>query len=108
MAQAYLDGDSITDWDTFHSVCAEEFGFPDFYGRNMNAWIDCLTYINEGDGMSRFVLEKDELLLIRVANTKRFNERVPDIFSSLVECTASVNQRSLDAKDQPRLALVFV
>jgi len=108
MAQVHLDGDSITDWDTFHSVCAEKFGFPDFYGRNMDAWIDCLSYINEGDGMCRFVLEQNELLLIRVANTKHFNERVPDVFSSLVECTAFVNQRLLDAGDEPRLAIVFV
>jgi RNAse (barnase) inhibitor barstar len=26
----------ISDWDSFHSVFAEVFGFPDFYGRNMD------------------------------------------------------------------------
>ena len=38
-----IDGDRIVDWDTFHNVFTEAFGFPGFYGRNMNAWIDCLT-----------------------------------------------------------------
>jgi RNAse (barnase) inhibitor barstar len=46
MAVARLDCSMIADWDSFHTACANEFGFPGFYGRNGNAWIDCLTYIN--------------------------------------------------------------
>ena len=41
----------IRDWDTFHDTFAQRLGFPDFYGRNMDAWIDCLTYADEDDGM---------------------------------------------------------
>jgi hypothetical protein len=41
----------IHDWDTFHDTFAQALGFPDFYGRNMDAWIDCLTYADEDDGM---------------------------------------------------------
>jgi Barstar (barnase inhibitor) len=37
----------INDWDTFHDTFAQALGFPDFYGRNMDAWIDCLTYADE-------------------------------------------------------------
>jgi RNAse (barnase) inhibitor barstar len=40
--------DLITDWPSFHDVFKQALGFPDFYGRNMNAWIDCLTYLNDG------------------------------------------------------------
>ena len=43
----------INDWDTFHDTFAQTLGFPDFYGRNMNAWIDCLTYADEDDGSAR-------------------------------------------------------
>ncbi|MDG3003854.1 barstar family protein [Paludisphaera mucosa] len=35
-----LDTRRITDWDAFHDAFAEAFGFPEFHGRNMNAWID--------------------------------------------------------------------
>jgi RNAse (barnase) inhibitor barstar len=49
MATAILDTSRIIDWDTFHAVSREAFGFPDFYGCNLNAWIDCLTYLDEGD-----------------------------------------------------------
>ena len=44
-----LDTGRITDRDTFHTVFAEAFGFPDFYGRNMNAWIDCITCLDDPD-----------------------------------------------------------
>ena len=37
MATAELDAQTITDWDTFHSDAPRRSGFPDFYGRNMDA-----------------------------------------------------------------------
>jgi len=38
-----VDATHIRDWDNFHDVFADAFGFPDFYGRNMDAWVDCMT-----------------------------------------------------------------
>ena len=42
-----LDTRRITDWATFHTEFAEVFGFPAFYGRNMDAWIDCMAYLDD-------------------------------------------------------------
>ena len=108
MATVRLDTSSISDWDSFHKTCREVFGFPDFYGMNMNAWIDCLTYLDEGDGMSRFHLAAGERLNIEVSDTKSFNARLPEIFDALVECSAFVNQRYLEAGKSPLLSLVFL
>jgi RNAse (barnase) inhibitor barstar len=47
MAIVRIDGTKITDWASFHIVCKEAFGFPSFYGENMDAFIDCLTYIDK-------------------------------------------------------------
>jgi RNAse (barnase) inhibitor barstar len=47
MTLVKLDTGRITDWNTFHDVFAEVFGFPGFYGRNLNAWIDCMTYLDD-------------------------------------------------------------
>jgi hypothetical protein len=47
MTVVMLDTRRILDWNTFHDVFAEAFGFPDFYGRNMNAWIDCMSSLGE-------------------------------------------------------------
>ena len=37
----------IADWASFHDVFAETLGFPSYYGRNMDASIDCLTYADD-------------------------------------------------------------
>ena len=108
MATARLDTKLITDWSTFHLVCKETFGFPEFYGMNMNAWIDCLTYLDLGDGMSRFHLAQGELLHIEVSDTKSFNDRLPEIFDALIESCAFVNMRYLDDGKAPTISLIFL
>ena len=35
---------NIEDWGSLHTILKEALGFPDFYGRNGNAFIHCLTY----------------------------------------------------------------
>jgi hypothetical protein len=102
-----LDGFTIADWDAFHDQCVAVLGFPPFYGRNMDAWIDCLTYIRDGDGMSRFVLGRTEVLVIEVLSTRTFNRQAPEILGALVECAASVNQRQADAGEIPALHVLF-
>ena len=39
------DMPKITDYETFHDVFAEIFGFPGFHGRNLDAWIDCRSLL---------------------------------------------------------------
>ena len=99
---------AITDWDSFHQVCQETFGFPTFYGRNMNAWIDCLTYLDEGDGMSQFHLRSDEKLVVEVPETKDLMSRVPGVVAGLIEGVAAVNQRHIQDGKAPMIALVFL
>ena len=42
-----IDGSTIKDEDTFHDVFSTAFGSPGFYGQNMSAWIDCMSYLDE-------------------------------------------------------------
>jgi RNAse (barnase) inhibitor barstar len=54
-----IDTTKIRDWASFHEVFSEAFGFPDFYGRNMDAWIDCMTSLDDpAAGMSRIMPRK--------------------------------------------------
>ena len=108
MAEVILDTTRIHDWHSFHQVCAETFGFPDFYGRNMNAWIDCLTYIREGDGMSSFVLGHTQQLFTVLPDYEIFAGRVPEIAEALLSCNAFVNQRSLERGEKPALVLILL
>ena len=108
MAVVRLYTNQITDWASFHLVCKEAFGFPDFYGANVNAWIDCLTYLDENDKMSHFHLSKAEMLHIEVSDTEDFNSRLPEIFDALVKCSAFVNRRYVDDRKSPVLSLLFL
>ena len=38
-----LDGALMTDRTTVHDLLAEKFGFPDYYGRNLDALYDLLS-----------------------------------------------------------------
>jgi hypothetical protein len=108
MATARLETESITDWQSFHEACREVLGFPDFYGMNMNAWIDCMSDLDEDAGMTRFNLAEGEMLHIEISATESFNKRLPEIFDALVERSAFVNQRYLEERNAPVLSLVFL
>jgi hypothetical protein len=107
MARARLNTSAIFDWQSFHEEARQTFGFPDFYGMNMNAWIDCLTYLDEGDGMSRFHLAEGEGLDIEVSDSEAFKSRLPEIYEALVECSSFVNVRRVEAGKPPVLSLIF-
>jgi Barstar (barnase inhibitor) len=68
----------ITDWETFHDVFAELLGFPDFYGRNMNAWNDCLMYADKDDGMRSLVVPQGDVLTFAIEDVSDFAARCPE------------------------------
>ena len=100
----------ITDWSTFHDVFARIFGFPDFYGRNIDAWIDCMTCADDsGAGLiaADLVVPEGDVLTLHVENVVDFAERCPEQYAAVVECAAFVNYRRIDKGDRPILALSF-
>lgn len=104
-----LQTEKIRDWDSFHIVFSELMGFPDFYGRNMNAWIDCMSYINEpGALMSHVSLNPGEILALEIVGTENFAHRLPEIFTALVECASFVNLRHVNKGNPPVIVLVFL
>ncbi len=97
MATHVIDGRGICDWKSFHDVFQLTFGFPGYYGRNLNAWIDCIDDV-EGEAGIR------TLLIEHAGHLKATN---PEIFDALVECTAFVNWRHVSKGGAPVLALAF-
>lgn len=98
----------IKGWDSFHDVSKETFGFPDFYGANMDAWIDCFTYLDDDDGMTNFRLSPGDVLNIHVTNTEELRSGYPDIFAAMVDCLAFVNQRYVERNSPIRLLVTFL
>ncbi|MDB5839186.1 MAG: barstar family protein [Herminiimonas sp.] len=107
MPTVRLDGRKITDWPSFHHESQAIFGFPDFYGRNMSAWIDSLSSLRDGDGMSAFTLAPDETLQIELINHAVLRSNAPHIFDAIEECTAEVNERYTESGEKPALRLVL-
>ncbi|SNS39767.1 Barstar (barnase inhibitor) [Noviherbaspirillum humi] len=107
MATVTLDGAAIADWPAFHAQCRDAFGFPDFYGNNMDAWVDCLSYLRDDEGMTRFQLGPDELLQIEIANADALRRQAPDILPTLEDCVEMINERYEDYGEKPALALTL-
>jgi RNAse (barnase) inhibitor barstar len=105
MPLVHVDGAQLRDWDSFHSVFASAFGFPDFYGRNMNAWIDCMTSLDapEDEMTSVHGLASDPVVL----QLDNANAVPKEIFDALVECAAFVNWRRLEQGHPAILMLSF-
>jgi hypothetical protein len=103
-----LDCKAIFDWNSFHEEFAKVFGFPDFYGKNMNAWIDCLTYLDTPeDGMSSVHCEPGTVVTLELENVKDFEYRCPEQYNALIRCAAFVNWRRLEMGEPSVLALSF-
>jgi len=75
---------------------------------NIAAWIDCLSYLDEDAGMTRFNLTASEVLHLEVSATESFKRKLPEIFDALVECSAFVNQGYVDSGRAPALSLIFL
>lgn len=98
----------ISDWDSFHEVFADVLGFPSFYGRNMDAWIDCMTSADEPEAqMLAQPVRPGDLLTLRIDNASEFAVRCPDQYEALVECTAFVNYRRVETGGTPVLSLLL-
>jgi len=103
-----IDADWIVDRGTFHDVFAEVFGFPAGYGRNMDAWIDCMSYLGEaGEQMTRVHAPAGGIVTLVVKNAGSLKSRCPAEYRELVECAAFVNWRLVERGKQAVLALAF-
>lgn len=96
-----FDGAQLVDWASFHRVFAQSLGFPAYYGKNMDAWIDCMS---SPDDWTPPVPPASGVIVIHIDNAAS----VPaDIFKELVECAGFVNWRDVEAGSTPRLVLSF-
>ncbi len=103
-----IDMTEIRDRASFHDVFSRVFGFPDFYGRNMDAWIDCMTNLDDpGAGLSKITCEKGDYFVLELNNIKVFREQCLQLYNDMIECSAFVNWRRMERGDPPLLMLSF-
>ncbi|TFW17035.1 barstar family protein [Duganella callida] len=107
MATAELNGAAITDFPSFHAACKAALGFPDSYSNTMDAWVDCLSYLRDDDGMSKFRLKPNEVLEIVIRDAAAMQAAVPDILEEVSYCVAGINERYEDYGEKPALKLTL-
>ncbi|MFC0604736.1 barstar family protein [Winogradskyella pulchriflava] len=94
-----INGKKIKDWKSFHSVFKKELNFPDYYGENMDAWIDCVDDLTDNT---------KEPIAIHINNGQLIKDNNPDILEAILECSAFVNYRKISNGDQPNLLVSLV
>lgn len=103
-----IDGGDLIGHQAFHAAFAGAFGFFDGYGRNMDAWIDCMSYLRYPEsGMVDYPLGKGELVTIFIKNWETFREADAGLAIGLLECAAMVNRRYIEDGEPPVLALAI-
>ena len=107
MATAELNGAAIDGMESFHAASKAAFGFPDTYGNTMDAWVDCLSYLRDDDGMSKFRLKPNETLEIVVKDAAALKAAAPDILEELTFCIGGINERYEDYGEKPALKLTL-
>ena len=108
MTLVKLDTSRIANWDTFHAAFAEAFGFPGFYGCNMNAWIDCMTSLDDPSAMMTKVhAPQGGVLVLELEHVDEFAHRCPEQYSAILEGSAFVNWRKIEIGEPAVLAISF-
>mgnify|MGYP001298707782 CR=1 FL=1 len=104
-----LDASKFLTWKTFHSYFQRKFGFPDFYGCNMNAWIDCMRDLDKPEfGMVKTIsVNKGQYAVFRILNADTLKSKSPDIYLALIECCAFINRSRVEGGELPLVFLSF-
>ncbi len=93
--------------DTFHKAFAEIMGFPGFYGHNWDAWIDCMSYLDDSAaGMTQVSLKENEQLEFKIVGYE-FTEELDksDVFRDFCICSGFVNSRFGERQTETRLII---
>ena len=98
MKRVSIDLTRIRDWESFHDVFAEVLSFPGYYGRNLNAWIDCMGDVTTAE---------DGILSLELQGAGSLKAACPEIWDALNECAAFVNYRNTVRGEEPILAMSY-
>jgi len=74
----------------------------------MNAWIDCLSYVDNPEaGMTTIIVGAGDVLTLQLNVIDEFADRCPEQYAALIECAAFVNWRRIEVGERPIITLAF-
>lgn len=92
-----VDLSEAVSWETFHDAFCQQLNFPGYYGRNMDAWIDCMSDL----------LRSGETLVLSLKGASELKLRYPGMLETLNECVAFINYREVQSGVHAVLALAY-
>ena len=99
----------IVDEASFHLVLKDLFGFPSWYEANMDAWIDCMSYLDDPErNITGFELAPNEVLVTELVGAESFVERSPRVFSRFIGANVAVSERYREQMGEARVLLTFL
>jgi hypothetical protein len=101
-----LDGRQIL--ANFHEYFAEIFGFPDYYGKNMDAWIDSMSDLRSeySDLITKNNIPKGSSIVFYIENYEDLKQN-REVCDDLIECISFVNKREIESDYNPLIYLAF-
>lgn len=96
-----LDGRALADHDALHDQLAASLGFPASYGRNLDALIDLLTYLDEPGTAA---VAPGGLVVLDVVHAAAAD---PGVLAALTDVAAFVNHRRRERGHTAIVALSF-
>jgi RNAse (barnase) inhibitor barstar len=97
ITKSTIDVSNVSTWDEFHQVFINEFEFPSYYGRNGNAWIDC---------MEDFAITGSRLEL-NIKGMDKLKEVGREMYDLINDCSAFINYRSVQAGGTHKISLCY-
>lgn len=103
-----VETDKIKDWESFHLEFKNKMWFPNFYWKNMDAWVDCMTYLDDPDSwMTDIIINEWDILVLEIENAEYFKNNYREFYDSIIECMAFVNYRRIKKWFNPVLTISF-
>ncbi len=100
-----IDFSKINILEEMHNQLKETFGFPEFYGKNVNALIDCWSSLRFPlDGMNELTIDKpNEVVLFKAI---KLSSKSLVILNHLIIAIENVNSRNLEIGQTPCILLL--
>jgi len=106
LARIHVNGAAIADWPSFHDEFSRAFRFFDGYGRNPNAWIDCMTDLHGPRALSDLQLPPDEPIEIILKDSASLATSYPEILAELLILVQFANDRYAQARQRARITVI--
>ena len=106
MTRICVNGATIVNWASFHDEFSRAFRFFDGYGRNRDAWIDCMTDLHGPTALSGLRLPAGEPIEIVLNDSATLVKSHPEIFAELLRLVRYANNLYAEAQEDVRITII--